>query len=99
VVRILEELLEERDDSPDVWFLLALAHHGGCAFARAGLCLDTAAELAPSVRPEQREQFEAELASLRAAVAQSAAAWQADGLAEAGVEDEEELEDCELEEE
>jgi hypothetical protein len=38
-------LLDECDDSCDVWFTLALAHHGGCSFERARNCLDEAQEV------------------------------------------------------
>lgn len=86
-----QDLLEERDDSADVWFMLALAHHGACTFARARLCLDQSAQLMQSLRPEGRAAFEAELTALRAAVEESAAAWTADGLVEC--EDDEEAED------
>ena len=44
-VRVLEGLLEECDDRPQVWFLLALAHHGACAFERARGCLTEAEEV------------------------------------------------------
>jgi hypothetical protein len=40
--RIPQGLLEECDDRPDVWHLLALAHHGACSFERARNCLDEA---------------------------------------------------------
>jgi hypothetical protein len=37
-------LLEECDDNAEVWFLLALAHHGACSFERARNCLAEAEE-------------------------------------------------------
>lgn len=46
-VRVLEGLIEERDEIPDTWFLLALAHHGACRFKRARECLDHAQEARP----------------------------------------------------
>jgi hypothetical protein len=47
----VQGLLDECDDSCDVWFTLALAHHGGCSFERARNCLDEAQEVrAPSFR-------------------------------------------------
>ena len=93
---VLEGLLSERDDQPAVWHLLALAHHGACAFARATSCLDAAAELLSRRPAEEREELEAEVAELRAAVEVSAIAWRADGLAalDAGEEEEEEEEEA-----
>lgn len=92
-VRVLEELLEERDDEFELWFLLALAHHGACAFARATQCLDQAEELL-GARPDEEKRTEMlhELQSLRAAVQTSAAAWKEDGGCEEPDEAEEEEE-------
>lgn len=80
---VLEGLLEEKDDVPEVWFLLGLANHGGCAFSKARICLDQAEEL---IRPRLGDAADAaahslaaEVASLRQAVEASAAAWLADG--------------------
>ena len=48
-------LLEECDDRPDVWHLLALAHHGACSFERARNCLDEAEEVRPRLHTRRRD--------------------------------------------
>ena len=55
-VRRAQGLLEECDDRPDVWHLLALAHHGACAFERARNCLDEAEEVRTRP-PRTRRRF------------------------------------------
>jgi len=89
-VRLLEGLLEEDDSRPEVWHLLALAHHGGCAFGRARNCLAQARALLGSLEAAPREWLEGELGELEAAVEASAAAWLADGGAAEEEEEEEE---------
>ena len=85
-VAVLEGLLEEKDDVPEVWFLLALAHHGGCAFTKATMCLDQTQQLlaprlgdAGGVDDDGAQGLAQEVARLREAVDTSAAAWAADG--------------------
>jgi len=95
-VAVLEGLLEERDDVPEVWFLLGLANHGGCSFSKARMCLDQAEELIrhrmDDAADEAAHSLAREVASLRQAVETSAAAWLADGHCE---DDDEEEDDGE----
>ena len=94
-MRRAQGLLEECDDRPDVWHLLALAHHGACAFERARGCVAEAEALLGALPAEaDREWLAGELAQLRAAIEASDAAWKADGCADAE-EDEEEDEPAE----
>ena len=54
-----------------------------------------APQLLPTLRPDDRTAFQAELAGLRAAVEASSAAWREDGLEEDAEEEEEEEEEAE----
>jgi hypothetical protein len=99
-VAVLEGLLEEKDDVAEVWFLLALAHHGGCSFTKATMCLDQTQQLlAPRLAgagssgdDDGAHALAQEVARLREAVDASAAAWAADGHPADDDEEEEEEE-------
>lgn len=82
-VAVLEGLVQERDDQPAVWHLLAAAHHGACAFGRARRCLECASALlrrAPPGDPAAAAEAAEQLDALRCAVDASERAWREDGL-------------------
>ena len=74
-LRILSGLLQESDTVVELWYMLALAHHGACQFDDALECIERGTQLVHSMCAEDPSAGEgklAEFAEVKAAVEESA---------------------------